>query len=215
MLAITFVISGCQTTGGTIGGLFPAPKFLEGKIENNIYTSKDNMFSIQVPHSQGTYEYTHMAVKEQYSNVGAYVSFGPAAFDRSVYRIVTGYRLTPESKNIEVESLLPQMVGGIASQLENGYESKLELQSKDKTKLNGNNAWHWIWTQIIPAGKAISNKSTVFKHEAYVVELGNVVGLLWVQTPTEIIGGREKPITALAFAQSFKENAQQDAQADR
>jgi hypothetical protein len=105
------------------------------------------------------------------------------------------------------------MVGSFASQLENGYGTKLELQSKDKTKINGNNAWHWVWKQNIPAGKHISNRSTVFKHEAYVVELNNIVSLLWVQTPTEHNSSPHgQALTPLAFAESLKEHTQQGVQ---
>ncbi|MCU7846103.1 MAG: hypothetical protein KZQ93_19890 [Candidatus Thiodiazotropha sp. (ex Monitilora ramsayi)] len=213
LLLLSIVIAGCQSTGGIIGGLIPAPKFLDGEIENNIYTSKDKMFSVRIPHIQDSYEYKYMEVKEQYSDLGVYISFGPAAFDKSIYRIETGYRLTPESKQIDVESMLPQMVGSFVTQLENGYGTNLELQSKDKTIINGNNAWHWVWKQNIPAGKHISNRSTVFKHEAYVVELNNIVSLLWVQTPTEHNSSPDgKAITPLAFAQSLTENTQQGVQ---
>lgn len=216
LLILSILMAGCQSTGGIIGGLFPAPKFLDGEINNNIYTSKDKMFSIQVPHIQDSYEYKYMEIKEQYSNLGAYISFGPAAFDKSIYRIAAAYRLTPESKQISVESVLPQMIGSFATQLENGYSTKLELQSNDKTQINGNNAWHWVWTQNIPAGRHISNKSTVFMHEAYVIELNNMASILWVQTPTEFNSSPHgKPLTPLEFAQSLTENTQQGAPSDR
>ena len=212
LFILSILVAGCQSTGGIIGGLLPAPKFLDGEIKNNIYTSKDKIFSVQVPHIQDSYEYKYMEITEQYYNVGAYISFGPAAFDKSIYRIETGNRITPESKIISVESMLSQMVGSLAVQLENFYGTKLELQSKDKTKINGNNAWHWIWTQNIPAGKHLSNKSTVFEHEAYAIELKNMVSILWVQTPTEF--NSSPVLTPLAFAQSLTENTQQNAPAD-
>lgn len=116
MIAIlwTVVLAGCQSTGGTIGGLFPGPKLLTGEIAHNRYTSKDKMFSIQVSHSQNTYEYKYMAVKEQYADGGAYVSFGPAAYNKSVYRLEIATRLTPQSQAIELEKVLPEIISSTA-----------------------------------------------------------------------------------------------------
>lgn len=92
LIPFLFFIQGCESTGGIIGGLFPAPKFLKGDITNNIYTSKEKKFSIQVPHKEGSYEYTYLNIKEQYNEHGTYISFGPAAFDKSIYRRVRGRR---------------------------------------------------------------------------------------------------------------------------
>jgi len=61
-IAAVVVLAGCSTTGGTIGGLLPAPKFLKGEIVNNIYRSPDGSFSVGVPHKEGSYEFKYMQV---------------------------------------------------------------------------------------------------------------------------------------------------------
>lgn len=127
MLAVTaFVFMGCSTTGGTIGGLVPAPKFLKGEIKNNTYTAKDKSFSVTVPHKDGSYEYTYMQVKEQYFEYGAYVSFGPAAFDQSIYRLETARRMTPGSQTVSFNEAVPKLVENYKTQLQKGYGAALQ-----------------------------------------------------------------------------------------
>lgn len=88
-LICLFWLTACSSsTGGTIGGLFPAPKFTEGEIKNNHYVSLDGDFSIGLPHQESSYEYRYMEMKEQYGEESEYVSFGPAAMDGSIYRLL-------------------------------------------------------------------------------------------------------------------------------
>jgi hypothetical protein len=47
-----------------VGGLFPAPKFLKGTIENDTYRSPDGLFQVGCPQPKDSYEYKYMAVKE-------------------------------------------------------------------------------------------------------------------------------------------------------
>lgn len=194
------VVVGCSTTGGTIGGLFPAPMFLKGEIKDNTYTAQDNSFSVAVPHKYGSYEYTYMQVKEQYSEYGAYVSFGPAAFDQSIYRLETGKRVTPGSQNVKFDDVAPELVEGYKAQLENNYGSaSQEVESRQET-INGRKAYYWKLSQVVPAGKYFSNSTAIFTHDVYVIDVEKGAAIVWIQIPETT---NNAAIEARAFAESF------------
>src|SRR5206468_900185 len=88
-VALVLALAGCSTTGGTVGGLLPAPKMLKGTIETDTYRAPDGLFQVGCPQPKGSHEYKYMAVKELYGPKGDYVSFGPAAFDHLI-RAYTG-----------------------------------------------------------------------------------------------------------------------------
>ncbi len=93
LFPLFFVLTGCETTGGAIGDLVPAPKYYKGKVENGIYYAKDGSFEVRIPFEQNTYAYTYMEVKEQYRDIGAYVSFNTSVCPNEVYRIEIGKKL--------------------------------------------------------------------------------------------------------------------------
>jgi hypothetical protein len=197
--AAAIVLAGCATTGGTIGGLFPAPKFLKGEIKNNIYTARDKSFSVAVPHKDGSYEYTYMQVKEQYSEYGAYVSFGPAALDLNIYRVETGKRITPNSQALSFDEVAPKVVEGYKAQLQDSYGTAAqEVESRQET-INGRKAHYWKLTQVVPAGKFTNNREAIFTHDIYVIDFQKCAVTVWVQIPETT----KKPvIEAHAFAES-------------
>ena len=187
-------LAACSTTGGTIGGLLPAPKFTQGKIENDTYFSKDNEFSIALPHRKGSSEYIYMQIKEQYSDIGTYVSFGPAAVDRSIYRVEIGRKLSPQSKTISFENYTNLIVSSYIKRLESGYKSKITQIKKDKLNINGLSSYH---VELLQAGNTQS-----VKHQIYVCDFPEMGVIFWVQTPSS--GVNETEVTALDFAKSFK-----------
>lgn len=189
-----FFVTSCSSTGGTIGGLFPAPKFTKGEIENDIYMSKDGDFSIAVPHKDGTYEYTYMQIKEQYSELGAYISFGPAAFDQSIYRLEIGKKLSPESKKVVFDDAVNLIINNYSKQLEAGYKSKPTLVSKNKITINGVPSFSILLTQ------KLQNQS--LKHEVLVSNYDSLAAIFWVQSSST--GSEDPSISALRFAESFK-----------
>ena len=191
------LLVGCETTGGTLGGLLPAPKFLKGEITKDVYVAQDRSFSVRVPHKEGSYEYKYMQVKEQYRDLGAYVSFGPAAFDQSIYRIETAKRT---NQSIELDK-------GVAAKIVEGYKAQLQKQfgtapkevSSRQETINGRKAFYWQFTQIVPAGKLISNKEATLTHDVYVMDLEKGAVIVWVQVPETTA----KPaIEPRAFAES-------------
>lgn len=187
-------IIGCSTSGGTIGGLFPAPKFTKGEIENNVYISMGSDFSVSIPHKNGTYEYTYMEIKEQYNEYGAYISFGPAALDKSIYRLEIGKKLSPESKNVVFENAVDAIFTNYSQQLKAGYKSKPELIRKEKLEING------VESYIIQLEQQVNNQR--LSHEVIISNYEGMAAIFWVQT--EVARGTKASVNALQFAQSFK-----------
>jgi len=197
-IIIVFVFSlsvvGCSSTGGIIGGLFPAPKFIKGKIENDVYTSKNEDFSVAIPHKDGTYEYTYMQIKEQYNKLGAYISFGPAAMDQSIYRLEIGKKLSLESKDVVFKDAVDAIIANYTQQLEAGYNSKLELVKKEKTTING------VPSYNISLKQSVQNQ--VLNHEILVLNYNSLAAAFWVQTSST--GSKKASVNALQFAESFR-----------
>ena len=198
-------ISGCETTGGTIGGLFPAPKFLEGKIENNIYTAKDSLFSISIPHPEGSYEYKYMQVKEQFKNNEAYVSFGPAAFNKSIYRVHVIIHPDSGKKTVPLDKAAPQIIKSYEQQMHKHYGTNPKIQETKIIKINNNKTYYWKLSQDIPAGKHISNSNAIFNHHIYVIDYKIAAGIIWVRIPADT-GPRGGALIPNKFAESLKLN---------
>ena len=63
-IGILFFLTSCA--GGTIGGLFPAPKILKGKLDNLTYTSPDGIFSVNAPVKEERGEWRYTEVRENH-----------------------------------------------------------------------------------------------------------------------------------------------------
>lgn len=99
-LGILFVLVGCTSTGGTIGGLIPAPKFTKGKLSDGLYTAQDDSFSVRTPFDTDSYEYTYMAIAESYGNREDDIQFSSSAAPAEVYRIAI-LKDVPPDQDIE------------------------------------------------------------------------------------------------------------------
>jgi len=97
VILLSTIISACA--GGTVGGLFPAPKILSGDVSGDYYTSKYDAFKVQIPHppsksQKDSYEWKYTRVEEidqvdptgTKAVVGAV--FGPGAYDQNLYHAV-------------------------------------------------------------------------------------------------------------------------------
>lgn len=194
VLALISGIVGCASTGGTIGGLIPAPKFTKGKIQNNTYTSKDEDFSISIPHKDGTYEFSYMRVKEQYNEKGAYISFGPAATDQSIYRLEVGRKLTPQNNDVILEEAVDVFIEDYSTQLESGYRTKPKITHKEKIKINNVDSYVVKLTQQVD--------SITLTHEAIITDYKKFLVGVWVQKSSESFG--TSTLDVYKFAESFK-----------
>jgi hypothetical protein len=174
----------CSTSGGTIGGLVPAPKILKGTIKDNVYTGADNSFSVAVPHKQGSNEYLYMHVKEEKPEYGTYVSFGPAAFDQSIYRLEIARRVTPSSADVRFDEVAEKVVARYSTSFQQQYGAELITVESRREVINGRDAFYWKMTQLVPAGK-MSNLETHITHEVYCMNFDKAFALVWVQYPIE------------------------------
>lgn len=60
--SLSILLTACG--GGTIGGLFPAPKILDGSLDGTRYTSPDKVFSVTAPVSTKASAWLYTSVKE-------------------------------------------------------------------------------------------------------------------------------------------------------
>jgi hypothetical protein len=198
-LAVFLTLAGCSTTGGTVGGLFPAPKFLKGTIENDTYRSPDGLFQVGCPQPKDSYEYKYMAVKELYGAKGDYVSFGPAAYDISIYRVNVTGRTDDRGVAVSFEQVAELGVQAFSATLEKTYGVPFVSQAHEKSVVNGLPALTWTFTQTLP-GQRARGAAEVLTHEVAAVDAGNNTALLWVQTPSSCYHCEGK---AKAFINSF------------
>jgi len=198
-LAVFLTLTGCSTTGGTVGGLFPAPKFLKGTIENDTYRSPDGLFEVGCPQPKGSYEYRYMAVKELYDPKGDYVSFGPAATDISIYRVNVTGRTDDRGVTVPFEQTAELSVQAFSTTLEKTYGVPLVSQAHERSVVNGLPALTWTFTQTLPGQR--TRAPEVLTHEVAAVDAGNNTALLWVQKPSSCYHCEGK---AMAFIKSFR-----------
>lgn len=188
-LIILFSFSGYagnDHTGGTIGGLIPAPKVIEGQIENGIYTSSENEFSIDIPNWNEKYEYRYMQIKEQFFNTGQYLSFGPAVLNRTIYRLEFVRKLSRESYEIELESVKDQIFDGYIAQIENAYGSKAKLISERRGVFNSKNSFSRVYKQHTPEKKKLFSADVAEDlryHAIDIVDFGSYSAIFWVEIP--------------------------------
>lgn len=193
-------LMGCSSTGGDIGGLVPAPKFLKGSIDNNVYTAQDKRFTVSVPHAQGSYEYRYMQVKEQYGPIEDYLSFGPAAVNQSIYRIdlVT----PPPGRSLpDLDTVAPRAVSAVEQQAQAVYGSPATAGEGSKIVIGGHNAYHWELKQMVPTGK-LANVAVNLVHEVYQIDFGGSMATVWVQS--QVGNPTANALTPEQFAESLK-----------
>ncbi|SIO92398.1 hypothetical protein [Vibrio spartinae] len=66
MILLSALITACS--GGTVGGLLPAPKILHGKLEGLTYTSPQGDLTITAPATEDHGEWTYTQIKEHSEN---------------------------------------------------------------------------------------------------------------------------------------------------
>ena len=97
-VVVTACVAGCSATGGTIGGLIPAPKFTKGTLSDGLYTAKDKSFSVAVPFPPGSPGYTYMEIAEKYDAGESQVVFSSSVHPAEVYRVATFADVKPAER---------------------------------------------------------------------------------------------------------------------
>jgi len=184
LLILGVFLSGCSSTGGTIGGLFPAPKIIKGNIKDGIYTSKNKEFKISVPNWDNKREYRYMKVKEKSSETGEYLSFGPAAFNNNIYRVEYAKKLSFESYYIELKSVKDQIFESYINQIEKAYHAKVELISEDVDLFDAKKSYSRIYRQHVPARERFAQTTiaeSLRYHFVDLIDYGAYNIMFWVE----------------------------------
>ena len=211
-LAVSGALASGSSTGGAIGNLIPAPKFLKGSITGSVYTAPNQFFSVASPHKQDTYEYSYMKVKEVYSTGDLYLSFGPAALDQSIYRIEIAKRPRPGVSTMSVEDAAPALIDHDRKQLSRAYGGDFRLEERSDQVISGRRAVYFHFGQTAAAGRMMSDRAVEIDYQAYVLDFGSAVAVVWVQSPRM---GAKSGMDAKAFAESLYIPSAGDLKIDR
>ena len=188
----------CAAVGGAVAGLVPTPKNLKGSIVNDVYKSADGSFQVTCPQEQGSYEYKYMEVKEDYRPRVATVTFGPAAFDRAIYRADVGV-----APDLPLETVAQRAIDAWRADVEKSYGTALVPIGNSGTEINGRQAITWTFSQSVPARRGILNTyaAETVVHEVTVINGGKLLAILWVGTPQSCNACKGK---SAAFINSFQ-----------
>ena len=192
--ALTLLIASC--------GSLPPSQSVAGTLKRDRYTSPDGDFSVAVPFV-GDYERNWMQVKEQRRALGQYISFGPAAFNQSIYRLLV-WREHPGAVRRSLDSAAALIASELTVQLERSYGAPLQLVTDKAANVNGIAARQRRYRQVATAGK-ISNMEVVLQHQLLVLKDGNRIWSAWLQSPVGLSRGNEEdPLTLEQFVGSVQ-----------
>lgn len=132
-LIASLLLASCA--GGTIGGLFPAPKILKGKVESPLYYSPENVFSIRLPQpptqsKDDNYEWTYTKVNELSDGPVIGVVFGPAAFDQNLYHAVLVRAPMKDDKEAYVKDVFEKKVKSRTGQFTQKAQQTFNLNGR-------------------------------------------------------------------------------------
>jgi hypothetical protein len=182
-------LAGCNLFPPLVRGI----DALEGKVADGRYTSPDGTLSLRVPQTD-SYELRWMQAKEIAKPDEFYVSFGPAAFDQSIYRCGVTRLGTGLGTDVDLRDACHRIVEQTGLQLEPMTHTALETVDERADTIQGQAAYGMHLRQHAPAG-TVSNRDTSILHEAWLVRYGDRLTFTWVQTyegqPTKGIGAQE------------------------
>ncbi len=176
---LAFLLVSCSAMG------LPSFNAAKGKIKNGVYTGKIGIqpslgtFSVKVPQANNDYEFTYMQMKEQFEQTSTYVSFGPAAFDLSIFRVIVGVK-PPVPFAVFKQKTVPM----IAAYIGQAYGQPIQKIYETDTTFKGYPALYAVYTQSLP-----NNRSTL-THGIYYVAYGKYVVVLWTMGDSNSGSGR-------------------------
>lgn len=204
LAATALTLGACSTTGGVTAGVdsdsIPSTRLLKGEIRSNVYTAQDKSFSVMVPHKkEGQHEYAATQIKEEFTGYGAYVSFGPAAFDQSIYRVEMVKGVATVNPKTKLDDIASKLIEDYKAQLQKDYESAPRKTESRQEIINGKKAYYWKLTQTAPAGKYASNKTSTITHDVYIIDYEKSAAIVWVLIPET---AKKAAMEPRAFAES-------------
>lgn len=149
VFVLAFVVSlvavGCSSTGGTIGGVIPAPKFTKGTLSAGRYTAKDRSFSVAVPFLPGSAGHAAMEIVEKSEGGGNLVAFSSSVHPGEVYRVTTFADVKP------VNRLADTTVASYRKQMEAAVGTPLRAEKANQELIDGMLAISQRYSQTPPA----------------------------------------------------------------
>jgi len=129
IVLLSTLITACA--GGTIGGLLPAPKILDGKLEGLMYTSPQGELRIQAPAKEDRGEWTYTEVKEHSEDhpdqKSTFVGF-KTPYDNHFYTAeVVSYKNDGTLNNQQFLLVKNNNLQRVAKLTEERWKSKIEL----------------------------------------------------------------------------------------
>lgn len=159
---------------------------MEGKVENSTYYAMDKSFEVHTPFEEGSYSYKYMEVKEQYSNIGAYVSFNASDHPNEFYRIEIGKRLDTSQPFPSFDQLVTTLLQNYKKQL-TAYGSEAKELQRIETTLDGKKALLVTLIQPMPSISNYQGTSRAYTahHIIYIImsPTRGGGGSVWVQWP--------------------------------
>ena len=195
--AVAFV--GCSSLGP-----LPTPKVISGSIAGDRYTAEDGSFSVALPHPEDSYEYRYMQVKEMTQQGGLYVSFGPAAYDQTIWRLEVAPAPDPETLASVFDTAFEAEIANYRHQIETAGKSPLQFESEGNDAVAGHPSRQRTFTQVVPPGIMTTDEPAILTHEVLAVDMHLALVFVWVQRPDE--GHVEGSMSARDFAASVKLN---------
>jgi hypothetical protein len=168
-------LSGCSTSGGTIGGLVPAPKITKGKLSESIYTAQDNMFSVGSPFEEGSNAYTYMSITEDYRDEEDHIVFSSSAAPAEVYRVDI-------IKDIKTGTDLGNFILTKYKEVfESTYKTPMDPQRDETVLIGGISSSSTTFTQQVPerkSGMQVAKGFTAIYTYYYFEKDGNAFAIL-------------------------------------
>lgn len=187
------LIVGCA--GGTVGGLFPAPKILKGKLNGTRYTSPNSEFSVTAPVSEKGSEWLYTEVRETdntYNGVkGTEVQF-KTPYDSNFYSTVV-YSYPQDRKADSPKIFFPQLVESSTKRFsEFGAEPEIVI-SKELELAGRRGLYGAIRMNFVAQGRKIDKAYAMYsfcenqKCAVVVAELNSIDGIR--EIPPELFTG--------------------------
>jgi hypothetical protein len=143
-LAVIACAAGCRSTGGTIGGLVPAPKATKGTLSDGRYTAQDKSFSVAVPFPPGSPGHSVMAIVEKGDARESLVVFSSSAHPAEVYRVATFADVKPAGRLPEAS------LAACRKELETSSRAPLRAEKATPALIDGVLATSHRFSQTIP-----------------------------------------------------------------
>jgi len=198
-LAAAVALAACSSLGA-----MPTPKDLSGSVANDRYTSQDGSFSVALPHPQDSFEYIYMQVKEMAQEGGLYVSFGPAAYDQTIWRLEVAPAPDPETLASVFDTAFEAEIANYRRQIETAGKAPLQFESEGHDAVAGHPSRQRTFTQVVPAGIMMTDEPATLTHEVLAVDMQHALVFVWVQRPDD--AQSHASMSARDFAESVRLN---------